>query len=38
MEKVAETDDELMMKYFDGEPFTTEEIAKGLGHLLLMVI
>ena len=30
MEKVAETDDELMMKYFDGEPFTTEEIAKGL--------
>jgi len=30
VEKVAETDDELMMKYFDGEPFTTEEIAKGL--------
>lgn len=30
MEKVAETDDELMMKYFDGEPFTTEEIARGL--------
>lgn len=30
MEAVAETDDELMMKFFDGEPFTEEEIRNGL--------
>lgn len=30
MEKVAETDDVLLEKFFSGEPFTTEEIAKGL--------
>lgn len=30
MEAVAETDDELMMKFFDGEPFTQEEIHNGL--------
>ncbi|MGO1468987.1 MAG: elongation factor G [Tissierella sp.] len=30
MEKVAETDDELLEKYFAGEPFSTEEIAKGV--------
>ncbi len=30
MEVVAETDEELMEKYFDGEAFTPEEIAKGL--------
>ncbi len=30
MEKVAETDDLLLEKYFSGEPFTTEEIATGL--------
>jgi elongation factor G len=30
MEKVAETDEELMEKYFDGEEFTLDEIRKGL--------
>ncbi len=30
MEKVAETDEELMEKYFDGQKFTIEEIRKGL--------
>jgi len=30
MEAVAETDDELMMKFFDGEAFTEEEIHEGL--------
>jgi elongation factor G len=30
MEKVAETDDLLLEKFFSGEPFTTEEIATGL--------
>lgn len=30
MEKIAESDEELMEKYFDGEPFTEEEISKGL--------
>lgn len=30
MEKVAETDDVLLEKFFSGEPFTTEEIATGL--------
>lgn len=30
MEAVAETDDELMMKFFDGEKFTEEEIREGL--------
>lgn len=29
-EAVAETDDELMEKFFSGEPFTTEEIVDGL--------
>ena len=29
-EAVAETDEELMMKFFDGEPFTQEELAKGI--------
>jgi elongation factor G len=29
-EKVAETDEELMEKYFAGEPYTTEELAKGI--------
>lgn len=29
-EAVAETDEELMMKFFDEEPFTQEELAKGL--------
>ena len=29
-EAVAETDDELMEKFFAGEPFTTEEIVNGL--------
>ncbi len=28
-ETVAETDDELMMKFFDGEEFTEEELIKG---------
>ena len=32
MEAVAETDDDLMTKYFDGEEFTAEEIHKGLKH------
>lgn len=31
MEIVAESDDELLEKYFSGEEFTTEEIAKGIG-------
>ena len=30
MELIAETDEELMMKFFDGEQFTKEEIQKGL--------
>ena len=30
MEKIAESDEDLMEKYFDGEPFTEEEISKGL--------
>lgn len=30
MELIAETDEELMMKFFDGEKFTDEEIQKGL--------
>lgn len=30
MEMIAETDEELMMKFFDGEKFTEEEIQKGL--------
>ncbi|NLW21774.1 MAG: elongation factor G [Tissierellia bacterium] len=30
MERVAETDEELMEKYFEGEEFTEEEIRKGL--------
>ena len=29
-EAVAETDDELMEKFFSGEPFTTEEIVQGM--------
>lgn len=29
-EAVAETDDELMEKYFSGEPFTREELIKGV--------
>ncbi len=30
VEMVAETDEELMMKFFDGEAFTDEEIQKGV--------
>lgn len=30
MEMVAETDEDLMMKFFDGEAFTEEEIQRGL--------
>jgi elongation factor G len=30
IEAVAESDEDLMMKYFDGEEFTTEEIHEGL--------
>ena len=30
MEIVAETDDELMMKFFEGESFTPDEIKKGV--------
>lgn len=30
MEVIAETDEALMEKYFEGEPFTPEEITKGL--------
>jgi len=30
MEMIAETDEDLMMKFFDGEQFTDEEIQKGL--------
>lgn len=30
MEKIAETDEELMEKYFEGEAFTEAEISKGL--------
>lgn len=30
MEKVAETDDELLEKYFEGEAFTRDEMAKGI--------
>jgi len=30
LEAVAETDDELTMKYLEGEPLTNEEFAKGL--------
>lgn len=31
MEIVAESDEELLEKYFEGEEFTTEEIARGIG-------
>lgn len=30
IEMVAETDEDLMMKFFEGEEFTTEEIQKGI--------
>ena len=30
VEKVAETDEVLMEKFFEGEPFTTEEIVQGM--------
>jgi len=30
MERIAETDEELMEKYFEGEAFTDEEIKKGI--------
>jgi elongation factor G len=30
MEMIAETDEDLMMKFFDGEAFTEEEIQKGI--------
>ena len=30
MEKIAESDEELLEKYFEGEEFTDEEISKGL--------
>ena len=30
IEVIAESDDDLMMKYFDGEEFTPEEIKKGM--------
>ncbi len=30
MEMIAETDEELMMKFFEGEQFTNDEIQKGL--------
>ena len=29
-EAIAETDDELMEKFFGGEPCTTEEIVEGM--------
>ena len=29
-EAIAETDEELMMKFFDGEPFTVDEIVQGM--------
>ena len=29
-EAIAETDDELMEKFFGGEAFTTEEIVEGM--------
>ncbi|MBQ7223002.1 MAG: elongation factor G [Erysipelotrichaceae bacterium] len=32
VEAIAMTDDELTMKYFEGEPFTDEEIIQGLGN------
>ncbi len=35
MEMVAETDEELMMKFFEGEKFSEEEIQKGL-HAAIM--
>ena len=35
METVAESDDELMMKYFDGEEFTEEEIKTAIRKLTL---
>lgn len=30
LDAVAETDDELMMKYLEGETFTVEEIKAGI--------
>jgi elongation factor G len=32
VEAVAETDDELLMKYLEGEELTDEEIQKGLAN------
>ena len=29
-EAIAETDEALMEKFFEGEPFTTEEIVQGM--------
>lgn len=34
MEQIAETNEELMMKFFDDEPFTPEEIEMGLVHAI----
>ena len=30
MEAIASSDDDLMMKFFDGEPFTEEEVIRGI--------
>lgn len=38
IEKIAETDEALMEKYFDGESFTEEEIKRALRLLLKMEI
>ena len=37
IEAVAEADEDLMMKYLDGEPFTEEEIKRGLRKATLAV-
>lgn len=34
MEQIAETDEELMTKFFDDEPFSPEEIEKGIVHAI----
>jgi len=34
LEQIAESDDELMTKYFEGESFTVEEEQEGLRHAI----
>lgn len=35
MEQIAETDEDLMMKFFEGEEFTDEEVEKGIKNAIM---